>query len=664
MLTASCPSCGAPISFANKGSLATVCGSCRSVSVRQGQDLSVYGTVGEIQDDASVIQLGVTGQYDSNTFTVLGRLQITYKGGFWNEWHIGFGDGTFGWLAEAQGHFSIQRPVAADPPNLPHKAYRPTETVDVCGEPFIVSGIGEASVLAGEGSLPFPVNSGGYKLPFVDLVNHGRGCVTLDYSDDPTSSSPRLFMGHWVDATTLSLQNLRSPGSEAQASASLPTTAAQSLNCPNCGGGLEFVTGRQAASVHCQFCGSAIDTSSEPFSVYQVEASRNLPIGNLLKLGDKGTFDGHEFTVIAIMEREATKWSFTFVEYLLYHPLAGYRWLVEADGHYTWMRSLPYEPHAERGRHSCLVENEWLGLIDSGPVVVRRVVGELYWRVRVGDRVKAHDYAAAPYAATLEWSKDEHTWSFGEYVEGHIIANAFGRPRPRKPRTVAPNQPNPYSDDLRHTSVRWVAAVIAILLIAFVLHIVSDNTVVGAKSVRLELPTVEAMKNLRSTKNAAGLAWRDKNTLFLGPLDIPSGPTSLELELDVKQPKWTFAWLSFTCSLYDPQRSESRDFVTDALDLSAYDDELRSTKTLLPRVKTGSYYVRLEPYLHPGSINDYQRWYRDMSKNNEVLQYKVTIRRDVPVHYWLVASFVFVTLPLIWFFLKRQGFERQRMEDN
>ena len=39
-------------------------------------------------------------------FTLVGRLQLDYGQGPWNEWYAAFDDGDWGWVAEAQGKVS------------------------------------------------------------------------------------------------------------------------------------------------------------------------------------------------------------------------------------------------------------------------------------------------------------------------------------------------------------------------------------------------------------------------------------------------------------------------------------------------------------------------------------------------------------------------------
>ena len=109
---ATCPNCGAPVEFRWSGAVQTVCPHCRSVLVRRDLDLSKVGEVAELPADPSPIQIGTTGRFEDDAFTVTGRIVYEYDAGTWNEWHLAFQDGTSGWLSDALLDYSVYRQVA------------------------------------------------------------------------------------------------------------------------------------------------------------------------------------------------------------------------------------------------------------------------------------------------------------------------------------------------------------------------------------------------------------------------------------------------------------------------------------------------------------------------------------------------------------------------
>jgi hypothetical protein len=55
--------------------------------------------------DYSPIQLGTSGICDGRAFTVIGRIQLRYADGNWNEWCLAFHDRGTGWLGDASGSY-------------------------------------------------------------------------------------------------------------------------------------------------------------------------------------------------------------------------------------------------------------------------------------------------------------------------------------------------------------------------------------------------------------------------------------------------------------------------------------------------------------------------------------------------------------------------------
>ena len=116
---AACPNCGAPVEFASAASPVAVCGFCRSTLARDGEALRRIGASAELFDDHSPLQLGAAGRWQGVAFTVLGRLQLAYEGGRWNEWHVLFDGGRSAWLAEDNGRYVMAMPQRAASPGLP-----------------------------------------------------------------------------------------------------------------------------------------------------------------------------------------------------------------------------------------------------------------------------------------------------------------------------------------------------------------------------------------------------------------------------------------------------------------------------------------------------------------------------------------------------------------
>jgi hypothetical protein len=201
---ANCPSCSGPLTFQCSVSLYAVCPFCRSLVLRKDLDVEKVGEVALLADDGTPVQIGTRGKFGGKPFTVVGRLQLEFPSGYWNEWHIDFGGDRTGWLGETQGIYAVTFRVQPREAMPAFKEIAAGKRVQVNGESFDVKDVQSARCVSGEGELPFRFE-GGYEAPVVDLGGAGRRFATLDYSEEP----PLVFVGENCEFDELQLQNLR-----------------------------------------------------------------------------------------------------------------------------------------------------------------------------------------------------------------------------------------------------------------------------------------------------------------------------------------------------------------------------------------------------------------------------------------------------------------------
>jgi hypothetical protein len=199
-----CPSCAAPVKFTSAQSLLAVCGYCRATLIRRGLDVEQVGTMAALLEDVTPLQLGAEGVWRGTHFAVVGRLQVRWDGGRWNEWYCAFDDGHGGWLAEAAGELSVSFETTVAEPLPEWKSLAPGMQVTLGGVAYEVTDVREAEVIGGEGELPLRVDAG-WKTATADLRTTTARFATLDYSNGP----PCLYTGELVDFATLGLHGLR-----------------------------------------------------------------------------------------------------------------------------------------------------------------------------------------------------------------------------------------------------------------------------------------------------------------------------------------------------------------------------------------------------------------------------------------------------------------------
>jgi hypothetical protein len=652
---ASCPSCGAPIVFETRGTLAVVCAQCRSVVRNTGIDLERFGKLSAVREDDTPFAIGTTGVYERRPFTLVGRLQIRHLDGTWNEWAVAFDDGQQAWLAEAMGFLSITARVDDSAPRGGLENYSPGDKISFTSGQFVVKEAAAARVLGGEGSLPFAA-SDGWALPFVDLASTDGGAATIDFSD----GAPVVYMGRYVPFDAFNFRGLREDLPPEHPAARVGKALIETVRCPSCGGSLERCTGAQSSTLTCGYCGAQIDLTVEPYRVFaNQDWTGSLP--GTLKLGQVGNWEvtpysGTEpngpkvpklaqFRVLAMLERWIPKWDVTWVEYLLHNRKHGYRWLIEMNGHFTWVEMLP-EVAAER-YGAVVARGVTAKPREADSVVVRRVVGELYWRVSAGEMVDTADYTSAPWMISSEGTAGERTWSMGQWVEPARVQRAFGIDTMPKVVGKMPHQPPPQDKVLKPIAKRWGIAVALLIPLAIAYVGTRKSVPVATDEIAVDLPADAATRmNLqRGTEDPAADAWLDSHIKWYGPFEITNGPVAVDVEV---RTDLINGWMLAHGSLYDETSGTATDFVEE---VSYYTDSdgsygSQSATVTLPQVPSGTYWFRFEPV--PGETTD------------TTINVKLRVVVDAPLAVWFGLAFLALTLPLLWLLFRRLIFTSVR----
>ncbi len=204
MIQGNCPSCGVQITFKSKISLYRVCPSCSSFVLRKDLDLERIGVIAELQDDGTPLRLGTCGRFKGRSFEVVGRIQLQFPAGYWNEWYLSFPENKDGWLGETQGLYGVNFLTPVLTPVPAYEQMTPGKKVQINNEVFEVKDIEAATCIGGEGELPFAIESD-YVAPVVDLGSPSTRFATIDYSETP----PIVFIGDWCEFDQLEFTNLR-----------------------------------------------------------------------------------------------------------------------------------------------------------------------------------------------------------------------------------------------------------------------------------------------------------------------------------------------------------------------------------------------------------------------------------------------------------------------
>ncbi len=210
MLNLPCPQCGGDVPVRSAALPYATCPFCRTVILRDSDELRAVGTAAVLPFDVSPIQLGTRGVTDTLGFEVVGRVRWGWSGGSWNEWLLACADGSDRWLGEAMGSFVMlrERPDLLD--NTLVGSFAATgriglrDSITVDGRTLVATDIKQATCLGSEGDLPFPTPPD-WTMTNVDFRSSDGAALSLQRDQRGTSA----WTGFYCDLAALRPTNLR-----------------------------------------------------------------------------------------------------------------------------------------------------------------------------------------------------------------------------------------------------------------------------------------------------------------------------------------------------------------------------------------------------------------------------------------------------------------------
>lgn len=629
-LQSSCPQCGAPLHFGGASSLVSICSYCRSAVARSDAGLELLGQVPDLVATDTRLALGMIGQVEGRTFTVLGRVRLSEGRANWDEWYAIWADGSYGWIAEAQGRLIVTRHVDATTfsPLPPLDTIHPGSRLHVAGVgEFVIEQVGQASLVSAQGELPFtPHFQSTYR--FADASMPDGGYVTLDYGSDGDPNE--VFAGREFSYADAGIPEL-APGarsSEARGTA---------LECPSCGAPLSLKTA-DSQSVVCPSCRGLCDLSHGKLELVAKLQQRSTP---QIPLGTQGTLFGQKFEVLGWLRRCCTvdNLDYYWSEYLL-HGAVGYRWLSEANGHWMFLRPLPAARVSQLSERRIRIDGRtYRHFVHSHEVRYTAIQGEFYWHIRHDDVVNTDDYVAPPYVASRETQTDEVQWSGGEYLPADVLWKSFSLPdHPPSRDVISPCEPNPHAPRIR--SVGKVAAFAACALSLL------------AAGIAFALPRHQVQSLTVSVA-------RDSQIAISEPFDIRGTTHAAEVEARMTTP-WddlhamygTDPWVGLDISLINDTSGAADSVGLELWNAAGGDGSQPVDRDKIGTIPPGRYVLRVEAFTPPGS---------GLDPSGLVL---VSVKHGVFLWFPWFAGVALLLAPPIILGIRSHAFERRRWQDS
>lgn len=402
MQQVNCPNCGAPVNFRSHASILAVCEYCQSTITKDAETVQSIGKIGSILEDYSPVQIGTTGRWKGKAFTVIGRIQVRYEAGFWNEWNLLFQDGSAGWLGEASGQFTLTQ-LAPLPAELPtFEAINPGKGLTLGDRYYVATDVRRAQAVGLQGELPLAARQS-WEVRAADF-RVGDDFATLDYSDNP----PQLYVGQSVKLSELACELLRDDET-IKASAGRYRGRITPLTCPQCGSPTPYAPGLTAQLV-CPACASEISVAT-PTAVVLKAADRKLDTSAFAyPLGSQAKIAGFTYTLIGALRKQSNqeeRWN----EYLLYAPRPGFRWLIETEDNWYLAQVMDTWPNGPVGGETLYWRGETFTQTWKYTAKITLAVGAFNWQAKVDDACRVTEYEKGSVALALEQDEFEATLS-------------------------------------------------------------------------------------------------------------------------------------------------------------------------------------------------------------------------------------------------------------
>ena len=416
--------------------------------------------------------------------------------------------------------------------------------------------------------------------------------------------------------------------------------AVSSLSCPQCGAAIQLRTLDQAQTVVCSSCGSILDARDPNLAVLQTFQAKQR-FTPQIPLGTRGTLKGEKWEVVGYQVRSITgeDTSYYWDEYLLFNPYKGFRYLTQYDGHWNDVQVVKATPEESRsgGRPVVKLYGETFKHFQSATAVTEFVLGEFPWQVRVGDRVETRDFVAPPRMLSEERTPEETTWSLGTYMTGDQVWAAFGLPgNAPHARGVYANQP----DDFRPRAASMVRR---FLLLAAVL--------VALGLVRLLTASRETVFATNSAFFRPG-APADSLAFVTPTFQVNGRTANLEVTTEAQVDN---GWAYFEYALVNESTGQTYEFGREVSYYHGRDSDgnwsegSRRDRAVLPSVPAGPYFLRVLP---------------EAQVPTGLLEYRIVVRRDVPVLFPYLVGLVLLVLPPVFLGLRAWGMESARWKES
>jgi hypothetical protein len=396
-----------------------------------------------------------------------------------------------------------------------------------------------------------------------------------------------------------------------------------------------------------------------------------------LPLGSRARIRGLDVEVLAMIVRSVTvdgeryAWS----EYLLRPAGGGYRWLVENQGHWSFVEPADVGDASKGGRVAHYKSREFRHF-QSGRATVDLVIGEVYWSVHVGETVETDDYVDPPVMLSFEGSKKERIVSLGHYMPKDEVQQAWG-PSVTLPVTqgIAPHQPN----DAKVAQRSWwrLAGVCALAVVALWItfaaradkrQVLNVTARIGGTPPARAQGAPGAGSAPRAPGSPAPVPEADPGVVFSEPFTLTAAKANLRFRFRANM--LANGWVGVEGALVNLDDGEVRYFALQAEHWSGTDDGEswsegdREATAYLGEVPAGRYAVRLDADGENSLPTSTTGFSTSTPSGSVPAEWTLEIASQVPSHGRAALLLLLLLIPPAIVSLQAASFERRRWAES
>lgn len=410
----------------------------------------------------------------------------------------------------------------------------------------------------------------------------------------------------------------------------------KAFQCKNCGGQVQLRAPGQTLAAACQHCGSVTDLSDENLRIIQ-QFNEKMTRKPLIPFGSRGELEGKTWEVIGFLVRKADKYEYYWEEYLLFNPRYGFRWLLNQYGHWSLTQTLVDFPERKSKNGHAHHNGKSYRPFAKGSATVRYVLGEFYWKVKAGEKVRMFDYINTPEMLSYERDANGQTWSYSRYLEAKEIKRAFPQ-LTKVPRQsgIVPHQPNKYRQQLKD--------ILPVLILAIALLFGGQIFLSNSSSNKVAVSVSETV-----SEGKTGLV---KNSSIISPeFELKGGVSNVQLEFYAYSliNNWIEAsgYLSNRGTNKSYPFSLGTEYYSGVSGGESWTEGSKRTTKVLNNIPAGTYVLGLEFF---------------MGADAEKIEF--TVKRDVPIwsNFFILLALVLV-FPL-YLFVRSSNFEKLRAQES